>query len=97
MANVSFSVTDNITASTKRIQAALDKLPVQAHAVFVKETPIRTGNARRSTKLVKNEIQANYPYASRLDEGYSRQSPKGMSDPTEKFVQTKVAQILRKK
>ena len=94
---ISLTVKDNITASTKRMQAALAKLPQQAYDVFKKETPIRTGNARRSTRLVKNEIQANYAYAKRLDEGYSRQSPKGMVEPTEKFIKAKTDQIIKRK
>lgn len=94
---ISLTVKDNITASTKRMQAALAKLPQQAYEVFKKETPIRTGNARRSTRLVQNEIQANYAYARKLDEGYSSQSPNGMVDPTEKFIKTKTDQIIKRK
>lgn len=54
---------------------------------FVLKTPIRSGNARDRTALKNNVIEANYPYAQRLDEGYSRQSPKGMTEPTIKHVQ----------
>lgn len=42
----------------------------------------KPGNARRNTVLKNNEIQANYPYAQRLEEGYSSQAPKGMTEPT---------------
>ena len=42
----------------------------------------RPGNARRKTILRGNEIQANYPYAQRLEEGYSSQAPNGMTEPT---------------
>lgn len=97
MANISLKVQDNITPSTKRIQQALAKLPAQAHQEFVKNTPIKTGNARRKTILRGNEIQANYPYAQALDEGSSRQAPKGMTQPTEEFINKSVAQILRRK
>lgn len=54
---------------------------------FVQTTPIRSGNARDRTNLKNNVITANYPYAQRLDEGYSRQAPKGMTEPTLKHVQ----------
>ena len=54
---------------------------------FILETPIRNGNARDSTSLKNNIISANYPYAQRLDEGYSSQAPKGMTEPTIKHVQ----------
>jgi hypothetical protein len=42
----------------------------------------KPGNARRKTVLKGNEIQANYPYAQRLEEGYSSQAPNGMTEPT---------------
>ena len=54
---------------------------------FVQTTPIRSGNARNKTDLKANIISANYPYAQRLDEGYSPQAPKGMTEPTIKHVQ----------
>lgn len=50
-------------------------------------TPVRSGNARRNTKQKENEIHANYAYAKRLDEGYSKQKPNGMSKPTIEAVQ----------
>lgn len=53
-----------------------------AYKAFVKNTPIRSGNARRKTKKSGNSIDANYPYAQRLEEGYSKQAPKGMTEPT---------------
>ena len=71
-------------------------LPKEAYDYFVDSTPIRTGNARRSTSLRGNTIDANYVYAERLDEGYSRQSPKGMSGPTEKFLQTRIDDLIGK-
>jgi len=46
----------------------------------------RPGNARRKTVLRNNEIQANYPYAQRLEEGYSSQAPNGMTEPTLKDI-----------
>lgn len=42
----------------------------------------RPGNARRSTVLKSNTIEANYPYAQRLEEGWSSQAPNGMTEPT---------------
>lgn len=59
-----------------------------AYVFFERETPIRTGNARRNTQLKGNEIQANYAYAQRLDDGYSRQAPRGMTEPTERYIET---------
>lgn len=66
-----------------------------AFEYFRKLTPIKTGNARRNTRLNNDQIQANYQYAEVLDKGRhmtpkgprgSAQAPRGMSQPTlEKF------------
>lgn len=86
-----------ITASIRRQQSELDKIPQQAYDFWVKITPKDTGNARRRTKLVKNEIQAQYPYAERLDQGWSKQfGGQGMSKPTERFIEGRLKQIMRK-
>ena len=49
---------------------------------FKKITPVDTGNAQRKTRTAGNQIKAEYGYAARLDEGWSKQAPDGMSDPT---------------
>jgi len=89
-------VKNNITPSLKRIQTKLDGLPKLAYNEFVKNTPVRNGNARRKTKLQKDTIVADYPYAKRLDEGYSKQSPQGMSKPTEEVIKIQLDKIMRK-
>ena len=83
-----------IQTKLQKISNKLDKVPDQAYKVFVDNTPVRTGNARRKTKLRKGEIQADYPYAKRLDEGYSKQSPKGMVKPTLEFIRKRIKQII---
>lgn len=77
-------------------EAVAKTLPKEAYDYFVDTTPIRTGNARRSTRLRGNVIDANYAYAERLDEGYSRQAPKGMTGPTEKFLQKRIDDLIGK-
>lgn len=72
-----------------------DDLPEQAYKEFVKNTPKDTGNARNKTKLQKNTIVADYPYSQRLDDGYSKQSPKGMVEPTEQWIQQEVDRRLK--
>jgi hypothetical protein len=69
-------------------------LPKEAYDYFVDSTPIRTGNARNKTRLRGSTIDANYAYAERLDEGYSRQSPKGMTGPTEKFLEKRINDLI---
>ena len=87
---------DRMTSSIARIQKQLDTLPQKAADYWKSITPVRSGNARRRTSLRGNTIEANYPYAQRLDEGYSKQAPQGMSKPTEKFIQNETRRILRK-
>jgi hypothetical protein len=81
-----------------KIKGILDpiKMAKEAHKVFRANTPIRTGNARRNTNLYQNVIEANYPYATRLDQGYSKQRPNGMTKPTISFLQDYVKKNLGK-
>jgi hypothetical protein len=63
------------------------ELAKQAYPYFKQTTPIRSGAARSNTRLRNNEIEADYPYAQRLDEGWSQQAPRGMTAPTVKYIQ----------
>lgn len=78
-----------ISKRLQQLETALksEKLAQEAYKFFRSVTPIKTGNARRNTHLVGDTIEADYPYAQRLDNGYSKQSPSGMTRPTDKFVQ----------
>ena len=69
-----------------------DTLAKEAFRYFRAITPIRSGNARRNTFLSKNEIEANYPYARRLDDGYSSQARDGMTKPTIAHMQEWIKQ-----
>ena len=82
----------------KEIKKVLDplKMAKEAHKVFRANTPIRSGNARRNTNLYQDTIEANYPYAQRLDQGYSKQRPDGMTKPTIAFLQDYVKKNLGK-
>lgn len=75
-------VRSEITPRLRQIQAKLETLPQRAGSQFRDETPIKSGNARRNTSTVGNEIRADYAYAVRLQNGWSRQAPSGMRDPT---------------
>lgn len=68
-------------------QKEFDKIQRDAYAYFVSATPIKTGNARRKTRMQGNSIVGSYPYAQRLDEGYSKQSPEGMTAPTVEYIE----------
>jgi hypothetical protein len=65
------------------------RLTTVAFEHFRSITPIAAkngGNARRNTTKTSTTINANYPYAGRLDEGYSKQAPKGMVEPTWEYL-----------
>lgn len=82
----------NITNRLNKVLQTLntEKVSQVAYKAFVKNTPVRSGNARRKTKKTGNTIDANYPYAQRLEEGYSKQAPNGMTEPTLEEVRTYV-------
>ena len=75
---------------TSEVDKMLDKLKLMPEGVmdetyvyFRNQTPIRSGNAKNRTKQEgKLKIGARYPYAGRLDEGWSKQAPKGMTEPS---------------
>jgi deoxyribose-phosphate aldolase len=69
------------------------KLTDVAFPVFYRNTPIKTGNARSHTYKGTNEIDAAYPYAKRLDHGWSRQSPAGMVAPTVQAVRAYIRKV----
>ena len=80
----------------KEIQITLndDDLAKEGADYMRSITPIRSGNARRNTFSDGNMIKAEYPYAKRLDEGWSKQNQIGLIEPTlqylEKYIQSKV-------
>ena len=97
MISIDIKVDDKLKPVLKGMQKELAKYPKDAEAQFVSLTPIKTGNARNHTSLKGNDtIVANYPYAQRLDEGWSRQAPQGMTKPFEAWMQRKVKQIFGK-
>jgi hypothetical protein len=92
---INFNMSE-VSRMFNQAEAVAKTLPKEAYDYFVDSTPIRTGNARSKTRLRGNTIDANYPYAERLDDGYSRQAPKGMSQPTEKFLQKRIDDLIGK-
>lgn len=89
-------IIDKITPANKAKQRALRKVPTLAYRQWVAHTPIRSGNARRKTVLKGETIEARYPYAQRLDEGYSKQAPDGMSKPVGAYIQRLVDTIMKR-
>ena len=87
---------DNMTSSINRIQRSLSTVATETHKFWVSKTPKDKGNARSKTVLRGNTIEANYPYAKVLDQGYSKQSPQGMSKPTQTFFTKLINRLIRK-
>jgi len=55
---------------------------------FQKITPRRSGNAQSKTRYNSTEIVGDYAYAGRLDDGWSKQAPDGMVDPTLRYFES---------
>lgn len=86
--------TNNIAPTLSKRQRRMGRVAPKAHDYFKKITPIDSGNAKRRTRLQGETIKADYPYATRLDNGYSKQAPQGMSEPTIDYIQDLVRDII---
>jgi hypothetical protein len=93
-----------LSSKLKKASTVPTSVMKQAFDYFKKLTPVKTGNAKRSTVLKNNEILAEYEYAPVLDKGRhmtnrgmrgSKQAPKGMSGPTIQRFKAWVAQAIR--
>ena len=87
-------------SQTKRLLNQLDDIVEDswksAGRKFREVTPVRTGNARNNTYQRGEVIAGDYAYAARLDEGWSKQAPNGMVEPTvEHFVDELNAKVGR--
>lgn len=82
-----------IRARLEHVDRKVRQIKDFAHKEFQAITPIRTGNARKRTNRINRGVEAAYPYANRLNEGYSRQAPQGMTDPTVDKIQAYVRKI----
>lgn len=101
MAKMSYSVNQkDLKDLQRKINAAIDTSTEDTYEFFKKSTPKDKGYARRNTKYKENsrkaEINADYPYAKRLDDGYSKQAPKGMSKPSLKYLEKTLSKEFRK-
>lgn len=85
---------DRVTQLKKVLdENALTKI---AYNYFKQITPVKSGNARNKTTSSGNEIRAAYPYAKRLDNGYSKQAPDGMVRPTVDYLNSYIKKQLGK-
>ena len=91
---MSRNIKNRISQIKKELEPA--NLAQQAYRHFKSVTPERSGNAKRNTHVVRNVIEADYPYAQRLDQGYSKQAPDGMTKPTIEWLRAYIKQRLGK-
>jgi hypothetical protein len=95
----------NIVDRLNKVLSTLNSQNIakEAYTKFKDVTPVKSGNAKRSTKLQGNTINADYAYANVLDKGRhmtrrglrgSEQAPTGMTEPTIKHIRDYVKQKL---
>lgn len=82
---------------SKQFERMLDKaekelktINREAYDFFKEHTPKASGNAQRNTSLQDNKIKADYAYAKRLDDGWSKQARDGMTQPTIEHLEKKI-------
>jgi len=79
-------VDDTLKFIGRSVTERVDEIATIYEEEARKATPIRSGRARRSwTKDVNRQgfkVENNVPYIGRLEEGYSKQAPKGIVRPT---------------
>ena len=98
-ASVKISKRDMIKLQ-KQINKAIDTSTEETYEFFKQKTPVKGGNARRNTKYkeksTKTSIIGDYPYSGRLDEGYSKQAPRGMTKPSLRELEKVITKQFRK-
>lgn len=94
-----------VTSNSREVRRMFDDLEdlpkdvmKDAFKFYKQKTPIRSGNARNKTKLKGSGkvIDSAYPYAGQLDEGWSKQAPNGMTDPTIDYIDNQIDKQIRK-
>jgi hypothetical protein len=85
-----------LTGLVKDLKEEAKTLPQESLMKFKSLTPVKSGNARRNTKLEGQKVVGDYAYSMRLDEGHSKQAPEGMIKPFEKWFKSYVEKNFRK-
>jgi hypothetical protein len=79
-----------ISALTRSLNTAVDKIVKSVENTVYKtaraNTPVLTGNAKKNWRRKEEPkgftVENRVPYIERLDKGYSKKKPKGMTGPT---------------
>ena len=95
----------NIVDRLNKVLSTLNdkNIAKEAFTKFKDVTPVKSGNAKKNTRLQGNTINADYVYANVLDKGRhmtrrgmrgSEQAPQGMTEPTIQHIRDYVKQRL---
>lgn len=80
------SITFNTSGLKQNLREFIRELADDIEATAKKNTPVKTGNARRNWKKQVTDTRAvinnQVPYIGRLEAGASRQAPQGILKPT---------------
>jgi|TARA_B100000470_G_scaffold27989_1_gene18298 hypothetical protein len=92
--NVSFNTRNATSGLKKSIDQAVRGIATDLFKTIKRYTPVRSGRARKNWRMTKKsksnyEVRNKVPYIERLDAGYSKQSPKGMTRPSLREVLTR--------
>lgn len=87
---------DGFNRKIQLLQNLESEVMKETYKFFKSITPKDTGNAKNKTVLIKHRITGNYPYAKRLDEGWSKQAPTGIIKPSIRNMLDNIKTYLRK-
>lgn len=72
------------------VDTKVSSVAEQVETIARSKTPIKSGNARRNWNTRKGRqgftVDNRVPYIGRLEEGYSKQAPQGIIQPTLRAV-----------
>jgi len=80
----------------KELSELPEHLVDEALELTKQNTPAQSGHARDNTVKRGNSIVSNYAYAGRLDQGYSKQAPRGFTKPTIEQLRKETDNFVRK-
>ena len=92
--NVSFNTRNATSGLKKSIDQAVRGIATDLIKTIKRYTPVRSGRAKRSWRMDKKsnssyQVRNKQPYIERLDAGYSKQAPNGMTRPAIREVLSK--------
>lgn len=88
---VSFNSNKVISELSNDVDQMVRQVSTDLLDTVKQKTPVASGRAKRGWRLRRQskfsyEVANRVPYISRLDEGYSKQAPRGMTRPATREV-----------